>query len=350
MQLTSDLVYGDAASIDLVLWRESFRAAGIEAPVFADRYDRHHAALCQPLGTYRPRPGDVRLLHYTTWSPAAEQVLRLGEPVVLMYHNVTPPRFFAGLDEEAARATARGREWLSRFAPLCPLAIAKSEYSRADLVAAGFRRSAVLPARVDFETLDRERNDALEARVAAAGPGLLTVGRVVPNKRLEDLIGLFAYYRRIEPSARLYCVGAHDDGGRYVAGLRWLARRLGLGDAVVFTGQVSHADRGAYYRGCRVFVTMSEHEGFCVPVVEAMHLGLPVVGREGSAVTETVDGAGVLVLEKRLDVVAEAIDLLARETPLRRRLVEKGRARAADFASPSLEARFAALLAEALGG
>ncbi|HEV8638145.1 MAG TPA: glycosyltransferase [Chloroflexota bacterium] len=331
------------------MWRETFRAAGIEAPVFADRFDPHHAAFCRPLEAYRPRPGDLRLLHYTTWSPAAEELLRLGEPVVLMYHNVTPPRFFAGLDAEAERATARGRDELARFAPLCRLATAKSEYSRADLVAAGFRRSAVLPARVDFETLDRERNEALEARVAAAGPGVLTVGRVVPNKRLEDLIKLFAYYRRIEPSARLYCVGAHDERGRYVAGLRWLVRRLGLDGAVAFTGQVGHADRGAYYRSCRVFVTMSEHEGFCVPLVEAMHLGTPVVGYAATAVPETIGDAGVLVREKRPEVIAEAIDLLARDTPLRRRLIEKGRTQAARFAPAALEARFAGLLAEALG-
>ena len=290
----------------------------------------------------------MRLLHYTTWSPAAEHLLRLGQPLVLMYHNVTPPAFFAGLDAEVERATARGRDELARFAELCQLATAKSEYSRVDLVAAGFRRSAVLPPRVDFETLEGERNETLQARVAAAGPGLLTVGRVVPNKRIEELIKLFAYYRRIEPSARLYCVGSHDDRGPYVAGLRWLARRLGLTDAVVFTGQVPHADRGAYYRGCRVFVTMSEHEGFCVPVVEAMHLGTPVVGRAGTALTETIGDAGVLALENRPEVVAEAIDLLARDTPLRRRLVEKGHKRATDFAPAALEARFADLLTEAL--
>jgi glycosyltransferase involved in cell wall biosynthesis len=267
-----------------------------------------------------------------------------------MYHDVTPPRFFAGLDPESERATARGRAALASFAPLSPLATANSEYSRADLVAAGFRHTVVLPPRIDFAALDGERDGALEARVAADGPALLAVGRVVPNKRLEDAIKVLAYYRRIAPTARLYCVGAHDERGPYVAGLRWLARRLGLDGALVFTGHVPHADRGAYYRASRVYLTMSEHEGFCVPLVEAMHLGTPVVGYASSAVPGTIGDAGALVLEKRHDVVAELIDLLARDTPLRRRMVQKGRARAASFAPAALEARFATLLAEALGG
>jgi glycosyltransferase involved in cell wall biosynthesis len=264
-----------------------------------------------------------------------------------MYHNVTPPSFFAGLDAEAERATARGRADLGRFAPISVLATTKSEYSRTDLVAAGFHRSAVLPLRLDFAAVERECDEALRARVAAE-PSLLVVGRVVPNKRIEDVLRVFAYYRRIEPRARLYCVGAHDESGPYQASLRWLTRKLGLAESVEFTGQVSGAARGAYYRGCRALVTMSEHEGFCAPVIEAMHLGLPVVGFDATATPETMGDAGVLVSRKCPEVVAEALDQVVRDTPLRGRLIEKGHAQAASFAPDLIEARFAGLLDEAL--
>jgi glycosyltransferase involved in cell wall biosynthesis len=173
---------------------------------------------------------------------------------------------------------------------------------------------------------------------------------VVPNKRIEDVLKTLAYYRRAEPSARLYCVGSHDERGPYVGYLRWLARRLGLGDAVTFTGQVPNEHRGAYYRGCRVFVTMSEHEGFCVPVVEAMQVGQPVVGFASSAVPETMGDAGVLVERKRHDVIAEAVALLAAETPLRARMIAKGRAQARRYTAEAVEARLASMLGEALGG
>ncbi|HEY3109569.1 MAG TPA: glycosyltransferase, partial [Chloroflexota bacterium] len=178
-----------------------------------------------------------------------------------MYHNVTPPEFFAGLDPEAEAATRRGRERLGRFAPICRLAVAKSEYSRADLRRAGFVRTETLPVRIDFEALDRACDRALLHELRAGPPSLLTIGRVVPNKRIEDVVKALAYYRRAEPAARLYCVGSHDERGPYMAGLRWLIRRLGLGEAVTFTGQVPNEQRGAYYRGCRVYLTMSEHEG-----------------------------------------------------------------------------------------
>ena len=132
--------------------------------------------------------------------------------------------------------------------------------------------------------------------------------------------------------------------------LRWLVRRLGLDAAVTFTGQVPNERRGAYYRGCRVYVTMSEHEGFCVPVVEAMHLGQPVVGFASSGVPETMGDAGILVEQKRHDVIGEAIALLADESPLRVRLVARGHAQARRYSAEAVETRFAAILAEALGG
>jgi L-malate glycosyltransferase len=318
--------------------------AGIEAPIYAHHFDRHHAAICQPLDAYAPRRHDLLLFHYTTWTPAADRLLELGRPLILNYHNVTPPEFFAGLDAESEAATRRGRDELGRFAPICQLAVANTEYSRADLVRAGFAQTDVLPVRVDFEALDRACDQTLLRDLRRGPPSVLTVGRVVPNKRIEDVIKAFAYYRRAEPSARLYCVGSHDERGPYMGRLRWLIRRLGLRAAVTFTGQVSNEQRGAYYRGCRVYLTMSEHEGFCAPVVEAMHLGQPVVGFASSAVPETMGGAGVLVAQKRHDVIGEAIALLAAETPLRARLVARGHAQARRYTAEVVETRFAALL------
>lgn len=289
------------------------------------------------------------LFHYTTWSPTADALLALDRPVVLMYHNVTPPEFFAGLDPRAEAETRRGRALLARFAPRSPLAAARSTYSRADLIAAGFRRAEVLPVRIDFARLDRACDDDLLRALRDGPPSVLTVGRVVPNKRHEDAIAAFAYYRaRVAPDARLYCVGAHDEGGAYHRYLRSLIRRLGLGDSVRFTGQVPDEHRGAYYRGCRVYLTMSEHEGFCVPIVEAMHLGLPAIGFDASAVPETMGDAGVLIGRKRHDAIAEAIALLAGDTPLRARMIEKGRAHAARYAPAAVEARLARMLSDAL--
>jgi L-malate glycosyltransferase len=342
-------VFGDAASVDCAAWATTFRRAGFEAPIHAHRFDEHHTGICQPLDAYVPREDDLILFHYTTWTESADFLLRLGRPLTIMYHNVTPPEFFAGFDERAAAATGVGRARLAEFAPLAILGAAKSEFSRADLVEAGFARTCVVPVRLDFATLDGAVNRRAEAEIRAAGPGVLYVGRIVPNKRVEDLVRAFAHYhRRIEPRAMLYCVGAHTPGGRYQTSLDWLVRRLELDARVHFMGQMSNQDRGAFYRAARVFVTMSEHEGFCVPAIEAMHLGLPVVAFASGAVPETVGDAAVLIGKKRPEVTAEIISMLAADTPLRRRMIEKGRAWAERYRPEMLEAAFAGALSEAL--
>jgi glycosyltransferase involved in cell wall biosynthesis len=296
-----------------------------------------------------PRDDDLILFHYTAWTPTADFLLRLGRPLTLMYHNVTPPEFFAGYDDDIAAITKQGRDRLADFAPIGILGAAKSEFSEQDLVEAGFARTCVVPLRVDFDTLDHVVNRHAERELRAAGSGVLFVGRIVPNKRIEDLIRAFAFYHaRIEPRSSLYCVGAHTPGGRYQTSLDWLVRRLGLEARVKFMGQMSNEDRGAFYRAARVFVTMSEHEGFGVPAIEAMHLGLPVIAHASGATPQTVGDAAVLIREKRPEVVAEVIAMLAEDTPLRRRMVEKGRARAARFRPENLEATLATALDRAL--
>lgn len=347
VQFTSDLVFGDAASIDTVQWRNTFVAAGLKAPIYARRFDEHHRAICENLQRYEHRPNDIILFHYTTWTESAEYLLNHGWPIVLLYHNVTPARFFTGIDNRTAADTGRGRENLRLFQPITTVAIAKSDYSRQDLVDAGFTRTSSIPVRVDFDALDQKCNQNLLARLRAEGPIVLTVGRVVPNKCIDDLIKIFAYYRsRIAPTARLFVVGAHNENGPYQHSLKWMLSRLGLNDAVHFTGQVSHEDRGAYYRAGRIFVTMSEHEGFCVPIVEAMHLGIPVVGFASSAIPETMGSAGILVHTKHHAALAETIGYVSKDERLRTRLIERGRDHVSIFRSDAIEARLATLISE----
>lgn len=319
------MVYGDAATIDAMGWRRTFREAGFEAPIYARHHDAHHDAVCQPLGAYRHRPDDLIIFHYTAWSETADFLVKRGYPIVLVYHNVTPPEFFAGIDDNVERETRAGRARLVEFAPRAILGAAKSEFSRRDLVEAGIRRTCVIPVRVDFDALDQERNEDAERHIRSLGPSVMVMGRVVPNKKIEDVIRGFAFYKyRIEPGARLYCVGSHTPRSPYQIQLDWLVRRLRLDEAVRFTGQVPHADRGAYYRACRVLVTMSEHEGFCAPIVEAMHLGLPVIAYAGGAIPETLGDAGILMKQKDPEVLSELIAMLAEDTPLRRRMIARG--------------------------
>lgn len=343
VQLISDLVFGDAAANEALTLHRMFERWGLRPALYAARIDAHHAAVAQPLTAYRPAPGDLVLLHYTAWTPAAEAALAGGWPLVLIYHNVTPPAYFEGLDRAALAATAAGRARLPELRQQTVLALAKSAFSRDDLHAAGFAAAEVLPYAVDLGRLAVAPDQAMLARWQDGATNLLVVGRVVPHKRIEDAIKLLAHYRGSDPSARLLVVGAHDELGPYCRWLRGLARRLGVAEAVHLLGQVPQPALVACYRASAVLLCMSAHEGFGVPLIEAMHLGVPVVAYAAGAVPETLGDAGVLVQRKDYPVLTALLALITRPGPLRDRLVARGRARAAELAAERLEARWRAV-------
>jgi glycosyltransferase involved in cell wall biosynthesis len=179
----------------------------------------------------------------------------------------------------------------------------------------------------------------LEARLDAA-PRLLFVGRIAPQKRQDDLIRALAYYRRcVDPQARLLLVGGYSDQPKYYESLRALAAALDVADAVTFTGAVSLAALVAYYRTASCFLSLSQHEGFGVPLLEAMHFGLPVVADPAGAIAETVDGAGILLSGRDIAEAAEACAVLIEREDLRRQLAAAGRRRVAEFATDRVAAR-----------
>ncbi|MDO8692130.1 MAG: glycosyltransferase family 4 protein, partial [Dehalococcoidia bacterium] len=278
VQFISDLVYADAASSDCMEFHSLFRRWGFESSVYAGRRDSHHERTSLDFTEYEPREDDLVLFHYSAWSPVARFLLDLGRPLVLVYHNITPPAFFGRANPEAADATTRGIEALPRFVPLTILALGMSEYSRRELEEAGFKRTGAMPILVDFDRLDGEPNREILRDYGDDYVNFLFVGRVDPSKRQEDVIKTLYYYqRRCNPKSRLFLVGAHTPGGLYHAWMEALIDHLGLTADVHFTGQVSHRDLLGFFHLADVFVCMSEHEGFCVPIVESMYLGIPVV-------------------------------------------------------------------------
>jgi glycosyltransferase involved in cell wall biosynthesis len=253
----------------------------------------------------------------------------MGAPdrLVVRYHNVTPPEFFAGFLPHLARQCQEGRRELRAFAARAELGLAVSEFNRRELAQAGFPRTDVLPIPLDLDALVSGSASPAVRRLYADGrTNLLFVGRIIPNKRIEDLLRMFAVYQRtLDPASRLLLVGDHWGYEPYLLRLEELARALGLED-VVFTGQVEDDELRAYYAASAAYVSLSEHEGFCVPLLEAMAFGLPVLAYDAGAVSETLGGAGVLVGEKPPDVLAALVHRLVTDAALRRSVLE-GQAR-----------------------
>lgn len=255
--------------------------------------------------------------------------LALRDPKVIYYHNLTPPEFFDPYDAEVARGLREARREVARVAAASRVGIAASEYNAEELRRLGVSDVSVIPPYLAPRRPANPDPDRLEElRAEKRGTDLLFVGRLAPNKGHGHLIRTVAALRSGgDPHARLFLVGG--EGPRpYMRALRRLADQLAP-DAVFFTGPVSDAVRDAHYAGADLFVSMSEHEGFGIPLLEAMRAGLPVIALDRAAVAETLDGAGVLVRSTDPRTLAEIVTQVTSDPALmaavRRRQHERAR-------------------------
>ena len=274
---------------------------------------------------------DLTILQHAVGSVVTEEIVSRQLEVVVNYHNVTPPEFFELWEYEQVEGLRRGRDQLLRLAPITRIGVAVSEFNARDLRAAGMSCVEVVPVLLDDAVLPV---GGAVGSVGSVGVGskvtLLFVGRLAPNKCQQDLLAMLAMLRRWLPGVELVLVGA-SSADVYEAALREFAAELGVGDAVRFVSSVSSSELVGLYQQADVFVCLSEHEGFCVPLVEAMAWGVPVVAVAAAAVPETLGGAGVLLTDKSPVVVAAAVERVLVDVGLRERMVNRGLERAQEL-------------------
>ena len=336
-QMTATLAYGDAVSNDILEIDRRLKQWGLDAHIYAESIEprlAHVGQLDQAYERYLAEPDDLLVYHYSIYTANLKLYAQSRNRKIVVYHNITPPEFFHGFDSHLETLCRFGRLALPQLRD-CDLALAVSEFNRRELIDAGIpeNRTAVLPIFIGSEMfVHTERNQALYRRLRHNGrTNLLTVGRLAPNKGCDDLIKLFYTYRRhINPTAHLWLVGSRGFAG-YVRYLEALIARFGLEDAVSFSDRVSLSDLRTYYEASDILLYGSRHEGFGVPLLEAMYFGLPIVAYAAAAVPETLGGAGVLFRRWAYAEVAELLDLVHRDADLRWRLIEGQRRRLADF-------------------
>jgi len=308
--------------------RDVLRAAGHTSDIYASEIDPAFADRGAHLLRDARGRADVVVYQMAIGSVVADAVLAREEPIVVNHHNLTPMRYIAGWQPVAAHGVVWGRGQLRELAERARLGIADSSYNEHDLIEAGFTRTTVVPILLDLRTLDVEPAARPERTDAVTW---LFVGRLAPNKAQHDIVKAFAAYRRFHnPNARLYLVGGGREDG-YARTLERFIHSLGLDDAVTLTGAVSAAELTAYYRAADVFVVCSEHEGFCVPLLEAMHHRVPIVAYASTAVPETLADAGLVLEVKDPCTVAAAVERVVESRTLRDQLVEAGVRRVRDF-------------------
>lgn len=279
--------------------------------------------------------GDLTIFHFALVSPMTSAFAKLGSGRVLQYHNVTPAHFFAGYDADIYRLAMLGRDDLRSLVGQTDMALGDSEYNRQELESLGFANTGVFPIAVDTKRItDAPRRPALEDVLAEEGwLNFLFVGRIVPNKKIEDHIKLAEHYKRyVDEQYRFIFVGKTDATPRYYAAIRALVERYKMPQGrFIFTGPVPDEDLAAYYRTASVYISLSEHEGFCVPLLESMAADVPVLAYASTAVPDTLGGAGVQFAPKDLEYAAELLGELAYNDDLRSQVIAGQRARLADF-------------------
>jgi len=318
-QVLAALSYGDAIGNEAIAIQKLLRAAGFESDIFAEGVHPRMAHLARPLWQYAQAssPETVCLFHFSIGSAAGRLIFHAPDRLVAIYHNITPARFFLGFHPHLAGLCYHGRRELSAFAPRTELALGDSEYNRRELEVAGYARTAVLPIVLDLDTYISAPSPVTRALYDDGRTNILFVGRMIPNKRIDDLIRTFAAYQKaFNPKSRLILAGDHRGHERYFARLTEMVRDLRV-DEVVFTGHVEHDELMACYAVSHLFLCLSEHEGFGVPLQEAMVFGIPVVAYDAGAVAETLGGGGILLDAKDPLEVAALIDRVLTDAGLR---------------------------------
>jgi L-malate glycosyltransferase len=334
-QFVPALMPRDATGSHTLLLRQALRAAGWRSEIFAEATHDELLAESVRVEDYPSwaEAGDVLVYQFSTSSMVADFLLDRPEPLVLDFHNVTHPELYEGWDPASASRSAGALEQLSRLAPRAALGLADSAFNEADLAAAGCRRTAVVPVLVDLDRLAAPPDPRVAARLAAGkaagGADWLFVGRLVPSKAQHDLVkALWAYRRLYDPLARLHLVGP-TPSGRYLASLREFIADLGLQEAVRITGEVPDSALAAHFGAADVYVSLSVHEGFGVPLLEALRVSVPVVALRAGAVPATLGAAGILLERTEPVLVAAAVHRVLDDPDLRTRLAEAGRSRVA---------------------
>jgi len=311
-QVLATLGYGDAIGHEVLGIQRVLRDAGYDSEIFVETADRRLEHLTTD---YRDMvgaigPEDVLIHHFSIGSRASRTAYALPGRMALVYHNITPPEYFLGVHKDLVKLCFRGRRELTAYIARCELALGDSEYNRQELEELGFPRTGVLPVVPDFTHLDLQPDTMTSDAFDDGWTNVMFVGRVIPNKKFEDVIRAFHVYRtRHNPRSRLLLVGSYGGFEKYLAMLHALVARLGTPD-VHFLGHVSNEELTALYEVADLFLCASEHEGFCVPLIESFYKRVPVLAYAATAVPATMDGGGVLYETKDPFEVARLMDAI----------------------------------------
>ena len=347
-QFVHTLSYGDAISGEAIAISRYLRRMGFKSTIYSIhahekvKSERSHWERFQTDLQEAEAQGErtAVILHYSIGSPL-NKLFRETPGIFrgLIYHNLTPEKWFLSYNARVTADLRQGRSELPELLCEVDIVLADSHYNRSELVEMGCPNAGVLPLLIDLEKWQVAANPGIARAVRGhGGKNLLHVGRFAPNKCVEDILKVFYFYHhKIEPKSRLWLVGSDIDTELYAFELRRLVSEFRMKKAVEFVGTVADSELRAFYEGADAYLCMSEHEGFCVPLLEAMHFGVPVIAFDSTAVGETLGKGGLLLGYKAPAATAELVHKVINDAPLRKSLVDAGRSRVRDFSPEAFQ-------------
>ena len=325
IQLVSSLNFGDAVGNDALAIKHMLEGAGYATAIF----------------TFAVHPkikeDDIIIYHYASEDGFQKLIEETAAKVVLRYHNVTPPEFFHGYDEKAETITRKGLAQIKSMRDAIDYGMVDSEQNKKDLEQMGYECPiSVVSILIPFKDYEQQPDLDVVNGYSDGNTNIVFVGRIVPNKKFEDVIACFAAYKKkYDPAARLFLVGNYQETDAYYQHLQEYIKECGV-ENVIFPGHIAFRTILAYYKIADLFLCMSEHEGFCVPLVEAMFFETPIVAYASTAIPGTLGGSGVLVETKEPETVAETMNHMMQDAEYRSEILKKQDARLKDFAYESI--------------
>jgi glycosyltransferase involved in cell wall biosynthesis len=339
-QVLPNLSYGDAISNEALFIRDTLRAEGYTSNIYVRRPGPGVSHECSAYSRFAIPDSAAIIYHHSIGTELTQYLTEHRGPKFLIYHNITPDVFFELYRPEFALILRAGRDEMRDLAKHFPESAGDSAFNRDELAGYGFRDPSILPIAVDPARWHLPPDPNIMFQLQDGRTNILFVGRIAPNKKQDDLIEAFETYLLADPSARLILAGIIDEGDPYEFRLRQLIKSKGLTEYVILSGAIDDEKLAAYYRCARLFWSMSEHEGFGVPLVEAMWFDVPVLAFKSSAIPETLGDAGLMITSKaNVEGIAALAHLLVTDVQLREKAIIAQRRRRQAFLPENIAPR-----------
>ena len=354
LQFLPTLAFGDAVSNDAIALHHAIEEMGYKTHIYCENLDKRiDKRIATDLVNGMPEiaEDDVFVYHLSTGSKLSYELPEYSNKLMVIYHNITPGNFFKAYNYSALTNIEYGLRGMRYLADKADYCMADSEFNKQDLIDAGYKcRIDVRPILIPFEDYEKKPDKKVIKKYKDGWTNIIFVGRIAPNKKQEDLITAFCYYKKnVNPKSRLIFVGNPAGFDTYYERLKRYVKALELDD-VIFTGHISFPEILAFYHIADIFLCMSEHEGFCVPLVEAMYFNVPIIAYKSCAVPYTMGGSGIVTDSKDPVEISLLIDRVVNDSRLREAMVEGQKKRLEDFSYENVRAVFDKQLKSFLSG